>query len=104
MNYSEIEQALIEFRKKKGWQKYHNLKDLAVSLNIEAGEVLEIFQWHATEQQLDTAENQHLQEELADTLIYIFYMCEKLQVDPLEIVAQKMKVNQSRHWNTEKKV
>jgi len=80
------------------------LKDLAVSLNIEAGEVLEIFQWHATEQQLDTAENQHLQEELADTLIYIFYMCEKLQVDPLEIVAQKMKVNQSRHWNTEKKV
>ncbi|ALO04344.1 nucleotide pyrophosphohydrolase [Lactiplantibacillus paraplantarum] len=103
MDYSEIEQALIEFRNKKGWQKYHNLKDLAISLNIEASEVLEIFQWHSTEQQLDAAEKQHLQEELADTLIYIFYLCEKIQVDPLEIVAQKMKVNKSRHWNTEEK-
>ncbi|AZN82486.1 nucleotide pyrophosphohydrolase [Lactiplantibacillus plantarum] len=94
MNYSEIEQALIEFRNKKGWQKYHNLKDLAISLNIESSEVLEIFQWHNANQKLDNRENQHLQEELADTLIYIFYMCEKLQVDPFEIVAQKMKINQ----------
>lgn len=103
MNYSEIEQALIEFRNKKGWQKYHNLKDLAISLNIESSEVLEIFQWHNANQKLDNRENQYLQEELADTLIYIFYMCEKLQVDPFEIVAQKMKINQSRHWDTERK-
>lgn len=101
MNYPEIEQALIAFRDKKGWQKYHNLKDLAISLNLEASEVLEIFQWQASDQELTEEQRQHLEEELADTLIYTFYMCEKLKVDPLDIVAKKMKFNRSRHWNTE---
>jgi NTP pyrophosphatase (non-canonical NTP hydrolase) len=101
VNYSEVEHALIEFRDKKGWQKYHNLKDLAISLNLEASEVLEIFQWRSAVQPLSEEENQHLQEELADTLIYVFYMCEKLKIDPLEIVAKKMNINQSRHWDTE---
>jgi NTP pyrophosphatase (non-canonical NTP hydrolase) len=101
MTYQEVEQALIAFRDKKGWQKYHNLKDLAVSLNLEASEVLEIFQWQPSNHDLSDEERQHLEEELADTLIYAFYMCEKLQVDPLDIVAKKMKFNQGRHWKTE---
>lgn len=45
MNYDEIVQLLRQFRDQRGWQKYHNLKDLAISLNLEASEVLEIFQW-----------------------------------------------------------
>ncbi|MFC6163199.1 nucleotide pyrophosphohydrolase [Lactiplantibacillus dongliensis] len=94
MTYQEVEQALIAFRDKKGWQKYHNLKDLALSLNLEASEVLEIFQWQPSNHDLSDEERQHLEEELADTLIYAFYMCEKLQVDPLDIVAKKMKFNQ----------
>jgi len=102
MTYQEVEQALIAFRDKKGWQKYHNLKDLAISLNLEASEVLEIFQWQPSNQNLSDEERQHLEEELADTLIYAFYMCEKLQIDPLDIVTKKMKFNQSRHWKTEK--
>ncbi|CAM3111270.1 MazG-like family protein [Lactiplantibacillus plajomi] len=102
MDYSDIEKSLIEFRNKKGWQKYHNLKDLALSLNLEASEVLEIFQWKLSDAKLSEAEEQHLEEELADTLIYTFYMCEKLGVDPLTIVANKMKFNQERHWKTEK--
>ncbi|WP_318766887.1 nucleotide pyrophosphohydrolase [Lactiplantibacillus carotarum] len=101
MDYPEIEKALVAFRDKKGWQKYHNLKDLALSLNLEASEVLEIFQWKSSETKLNEDEEQHLEEELADTLIYAFYMCEKLKVDPLEIVANKMKFNQGRHWETE---
>ncbi|MFC6180582.1 nucleotide pyrophosphohydrolase [Lactiplantibacillus daowaiensis] len=103
MDYKEVEQALMAFRDKKGWQKYHNLKDLAISLNLEASEVLEIFQWQPSDHELSDVERQHLEEELADTLIYTFYMCEKLHVDPMDIVAKKMKSNQSRHWETEAK-
>lgn len=103
MTYSETIQNLIAFRDKKGWQKYHNLKDLALSLNLEASEVLEIFQWKPSDHNLTDAERQHLEEELADTLIYAFYMCDKLGVDPLEIIAKKMKFNEGRHWETEGK-
>jgi len=99
MEYKDVEEALIDFRDKKGWQKYHNLKDLAVSLNLEASEVLEIFQWEPSDHELTTSERDHLEEELADTLIYAFYMCNKLDVDPLDIVAKKMKFNQKRHWD-----
>ncbi len=99
MDYKDVEQGLIEFRNKKGWQKFHNLKDLAISLNLEASEVLEIFQWEPSDHELTTSERDHLEEELADTLIYTFYMCEKLGVNPLDIVANKMKFNQQRHWS-----
>lgn len=99
--YIQVIRKLIEFRDQRGWQKYHNLKDLALSLNLEASEVLEIFQWQPADTKLDDAQTQHLQEELADTLIYCFYMCDKLGVDPLDLVAKKIDFNQSRHWKTD---
>jgi len=99
MDYKDVEQGLIDFRDKKGWEKYHNLKDLAISLNLEASEVLEIFQWEPSDHELTASERDHLEEELADTLIYTFYMCNKLGINPLDIVAKKMKFNQKRHWD-----
>jgi len=101
MDYSTVEKQLINFRDQKGWAKYHNLKDLAVSLNLEASEVLEIFQWQPSDHELNVEEKKHLEDELADTLIYAFYMCEKLNADPMEIISNKMKFNQARHWKTE---
>ncbi|WP_125980842.1 nucleotide pyrophosphohydrolase [Loigolactobacillus iwatensis] len=98
VDYQQVIAELIKFRDDRNWQKYHNLKNLAESLNLEASEVLEIFQWKPEGQQLDDAEVDHLKEELADTLIYSFYMCEKLGVDPLEIVQKKVDFNQKRHW------
>ncbi|MFC6170824.1 nucleotide pyrophosphohydrolase [Loigolactobacillus jiayinensis] len=100
--YEQVIKDLIEFRDQRGWQKYHNLKDLAISLNLEASEVLEIFQWQPADTELDEQQTQHVQEEIADTLIYCFYMCEKLGVDPLALVAKKVEINQGRHWQTEK--
>ncbi|MFC6202676.1 nucleotide pyrophosphohydrolase [Lactiplantibacillus nangangensis] len=99
MDYKDVEQGLIDFRDKKGWEKYHNLKDLAISLNLEASEVLEIFQWEPSNHELTAGERDHLEEELADTLIYTFYMCNRLGINPLDIVAKKMKFNQKRHWD-----
>lgn len=98
MNYPEIVQRLRDFRDQRGWQKYHNLKDLAVSLNLEASEVLEIFQWEPENHQLSDDEKQHLQEELADTMIYLIYMFDKLGIDPGNAIEKKIQFNQHRHW------
>lgn len=96
--YEELMTQLIKFRDQHQWQKYHNLKDLALSLNLEASEVLEIFQWFPADEKLDAAKRQHLEEEIADVLIYTFYMCEQLNESPLDLVRKKMKFNQTRHW------
>ncbi|WP_282708988.1 nucleotide pyrophosphohydrolase [Ligilactobacillus sp. Marseille-Q7487] len=98
MNYQEILKILTTFRDERGWQKYHNLKDLALSVNLEASEILEIFQWQDSSQKLDDKQLEHLKEEIADTLIYLFFMCDKLNIDPEDIIAQKMQRNQKRHW------
>lgn len=96
--YQQVLQQLIQFRDNHEWQKYHNLKDLALSLNLEASEVLEIFQWTSSDKKLDMKKKSHLQEELADVLIYCFYMCEKIDADPLELVKKKIAFNKNRHW------
>ncbi|MBU7555178.1 nucleotide pyrophosphohydrolase [Pediococcus ethanolidurans] len=99
MDYKQIHEEIIKFRNDRGWQKYHNLKDLAVSLNLEASEVLEIFQWKSTDHELSSDEKKHLEDEIADTLIYAFYMCDKLNVNPYDIIQSKLNVNEHRHWN-----
>ncbi|KRM56729.1 hypothetical protein C5L31_000131 [Secundilactobacillus malefermentans] len=99
MDYPQIHDELIKFRNDRGWQKYHNLKDLALSLNLEASEVLEIFQWKDNDHKLSDKEQKHLEDEIADTLIYAFYMCDKLGVNPYDIIQSKLNVNNNRKWN-----
>lgn len=89
-------QELIKFRTDRGWDKYHNLKDLALSVSIEASEILELFQWKP---ELDYKNIEDLKEEIADTMIYLLYMCDKLNVDPNEIILNKIRKNQKRSWN-----
>lgn len=110
MDYQEITTILRDFTAQKGWGKYHNLKDLALSVNLEASEVLEVFQWkdeqtpltnQERDQPLTNQERDHLKEEIADTLIYLFYMCDEMGLDPYQAIAEKMKVNQTRHWKEE---
>ncbi|ETA74942.1 nucleotide pyrophosphohydrolase [Ligilactobacillus equi] len=92
----DIMQELIKFRTDRGWDKYHNLKDLALSVSIEASEILELFQWKP---ELDYKNIEDLKEEIADTMIYLLYMCDKLNVDPNEIILNKIQKNQKRSWN-----
>lgn len=101
MEYQDVLQILRRFTAERGWEKYHNLKDLALSANLEASEVLEIFQWKDEQAPLTAEETAHLKEEIADTLIYLFYMTDKLGMDPYEEIAKKMKINQGRHWKEE---
>lgn len=98
MDYEQIVTTLRNFRDQRGWQKFHNLKDLAISLNLEASEVLEIFQWQPSDQELTAKQRDHLQEELADTMIYLIFMFDQLGIDPGKAIQQKMHVNEHRSW------
>jgi NTP pyrophosphatase (non-canonical NTP hydrolase) len=97
-HYRDVLAQIVAFRDSKGWAEYHTLPNLAKSLSIEASEVLEIFQWLDTGDQLGKDEQAHLTEELADVLTYTFFMCDRLGVDPLKLVAAKNAINRGRHW------
>lgn len=103
MEYDEIREMLIAFRDDRGWKKYHNLKNLILSLNLEASEALEIFQWKNEQDALSNEEEEHLEEEISDVLIYAFYVCEKLGVNPYDLIQRKVKFNEGRTWKNDGK-
>jgi len=89
----EIIQELVKFRDARDWSQFHNPKDLAVALNIEAGELLENFLWKSPEQ----ADPEKVREELADVLAYAFLMAEKYDFDIKEIMLEKIKKNNEKY-------
>lgn len=98
MEYSQIIQELIKFRDNRNWKKYHSLNSLSRALGIEASEVEKIFLWK-NDDQLSDEKKQELKMELADVLIYTYYMCQKLDVNPNDIVQEKIDINKHRTWN-----
>lgn len=89
----EIIDALIKFRNERDWEQFHNPKDLAVALNVEAGELLEQFLW----KQPEDASREKVREELADIFAYAFLLAEKYDFDVKEIVLQKIKTNDQKY-------
>jgi len=89
----EITSALIKFRNERDWEQFHNPKDLALALNIEAGELLESFLWKSPED----AEVEKVKEELADVLAYSLLIAEKYGFDVKEIVLDKIKKNAKKY-------
>lgn len=81
--------ALInQFRDERNWRPFHNEKDLAISISLEANELLEIFQWRTSEEA--KADQEHLKEEIADVLIYSYMMADNLGFDIDDIIAEKL--------------
>lgn len=89
----EIIEALIKFRNERDWEQFHNPKDLAVAINIEAGELLENYLWKSHEE----ANKEKVKEELADVLAYAFLLAEKYGFDIKEIVMNKIKKNGEKY-------
>lgn len=89
----EIKQALINFRNERDWEQFHNPKDLALAINIEAGELLELFLWKNSEE----ANREKVKEELADILAYVFLLADKYGFDIKEMVMDKIKKNGEKY-------
>ena len=95
-----LQRRLAEFAAARNWQPYHTPKNLAAALSVEAGELVEIFQWLTPEQSarvMDDPESAHrVRDEVADVLAYLLQFCEVLGVDPLTALAAKIERNESR--------
>ncbi|NJE84344.1 nucleotide pyrophosphohydrolase [Thermococcus sp. CX2] len=97
----DLTQRIIDFRDKREWKKYHTPKNLAISLVIEVGELLEHFQWKSDEEILkDTKvpeKREQLADELADVAIYTFLLANELDVDLEEAILRKLEKNERKY-------
>lgn len=89
----EIIEALLKFRNERDWEQFHNPKDLALAINVEAGELLELFLW----KNADEANKEKVKEELADIFAFAFLLAEKYQFDIKEIVLEKIQRNAEKY-------
>lgn len=89
---NELIEKIDAFRDARDWRPHHNPKDLAISLSIEASELLEAFQWRTSEEAWEENEV-NIKEEIADVLIYALTLCSELKIDVNEIVLDKIKKN-----------
>lgn len=93
---TDIEQILDElrrFKQERDWDQFHNGKDLAIAISLEANELLECFLWKSPED----AKPEKIREELADVLNYAFQMADKYKLDIKEIMLDKLKRNAEKY-------
>ncbi|QZY87137.1 MazG-like family protein [Exiguobacterium acetylicum] len=85
-----------DFRDERNWRRYHNAKDLAISLSIEASELLEAFQWKTSEEAWEENE-ENIKEEIADVLIYALTLCSELNLNIEDIILEKINKNKIKY-------
>jgi NTP pyrophosphatase (non-canonical NTP hydrolase) len=96
---AHISEALQAFADSRDWQQFHSPKNLAMALNVEAGELLEHFQW-LTEQQSrepDSKSLHNIAREIADVQIYLIRLADQLGIDILASVGRKMLENEQKY-------
>jgi NTP pyrophosphatase (non-canonical NTP hydrolase) len=91
--FEEIINELIKFRNERDWEQFHNSKDLAIALTVEAGELLELFLWKQPEE----ANIDKIKEELADVLAFAFLLANKHQLNVKQIILDKIKRNEMKY-------
>lgn len=80
----ELIEEIAQFNKERDWDQFHSLENLAKSIAIESGELLECFQWN------NNYDKDEVCEELADVFTYCIMMADKLGVEPKEIILKKL--------------
>ena len=101
MTIDDLALALRRFAAERDWERFHTPKNLAISLAVEAGELLEHFQWGTDEEILDRAATPGggaaVAEELADVLIYLVRLADILGIDLLAAASSKIAANAERY-------
>ena len=92
----EITKALIEFRDARDWKQFHDSKNLATAIGIEAAELNELYLWK-TIKESEEVDKARLKEELADVFSFAFLLAEKHNLDVKEIVLHKIEQNNKKY-------
>ncbi|MEI6190737.1 MAG: nucleotide pyrophosphohydrolase [bacterium] len=95
----ELTKRIVDFRDARDWKQFHNPKDLAISLSLEASEVLEHFQWKNKEEmeKYIISDKEHIADELADVLYWVLLMSHDLNIDVLEALDRKQTKNEEKY-------
>lgn len=96
MTFEDAAAKAREFRDERNWAQFHNPKDLAISINLEASELLETFQWSGEDLSVHTKHG-HMIEELADVAIYCIYLADALNIDLATAVSDKIDTNANKY-------
>lgn len=99
MDIENLKKIILKFSNDRNWDKHHNPKNLAMALNVEASELLEIFQWLSLEESenLEINKKEHAKQEIADIAVYLIRLCIKLDIDLEEAILEKMKLNEKKY-------
>ena len=89
----ELTNAVVNFRNERDWKQFHNSKDLALALSIEASELNELFLWKSA----DEADTMRIKEELADVLTFALLLAHERKLDIREIVLNKLEINEKKY-------
>jgi NTP pyrophosphatase (non-canonical NTP hydrolase)/predicted nuclease with RNAse H fold len=101
MNIEEIRKRLAQFAEARNWDQFHSPKNLSMALAAEAAELLEIFQWLTDEQSREIVNDEKeialIRQEIADVMIYLVRLADKLGVDIEQAVLEKIEVNEKKY-------
>ena len=92
----DLMKEIVKFRDDRNWSQYHNAKDLAISLSLEAAELLENFQWLDNEKAVNK-NIENIKDELADIIIYSLLMSDRLNLDLEKIIRNKLQKNIAKY-------
>jgi NTP pyrophosphatase (non-canonical NTP hydrolase) len=96
-----LRQALVRFRDERDWQQFHSLRNLIVSLNLEASELLELTQWKSDAEiaalPADSTTREALADECADVFLYLLLVADTAGIDLLDAARKKLDKNAEKY-------
>ena len=95
----ELTENIRKFAHKRDWDQFHSPKNLAMALSVEVAEIVEHFQWltQAESDKLDPAKLDEIKGEIADVMIYLTRLADRLGINPVQAAKEKMKLNEKKY-------
>ena len=95
----ELIKTIRNFAHRRDWDQFHSPKNLAMALSVEVAEIVEHFQWltQAESNNMDTAKLAAIKEEIADVMIYLTQLADRLGIDPVQAAEEKMRINEKKY-------
>ncbi|WP_312096166.1 nucleotide pyrophosphohydrolase [Niallia sp.] len=94
--FDPLIKEIVSFRDERNWRQFHNLKDLAISLSLEASELLENFQWKTSEEGI-VANMENIKDEIADVVIYALLMSNEIGINLEHAIKEKLRKNNQKY-------
>ncbi len=95
----ELANKIRTFAQKRDWEQFHSAKNLAMALSVEVAEIVEHFQWltQAESNNLDPVKLAAIKEEIADVMIYLTRLADRLGIDPVQAAEEKLRLNEKKY-------